>query len=71
VKDSLSNGGGGGVSNTELERRERQWMADKATLEEFYEVSAKNQCDAELQVRTNTVFKLDCQALLKAKYCHR
>ena len=40
----------GGASSSELERRERQWLAEKATLEEYYEVSARNQRDAEHQV---------------------
>jgi len=48
-----SNGAGG--NNAELERRERQWLAEKATLEEYYEVSARNQRDAELQARDSAV----------------
>jgi len=48
-----SNGGGGG--SAELDRRERQWLAEKATLEEYYEVSARNQRDAELQARDAAV----------------
>ena len=49
----MSTNGGAGSSggNGELERRERQWLAEKATLEEYYEVSARNQRDAELQAR--------------------
>ena len=51
VQESGVSSTGGGGSSAELERRERQWMAEKATLEEYYEVSARNQRDAELQVR--------------------
>jgi len=49
----VSSTGGAEVSSggAELERRERQWLAEKATLEEYYEVSARNQRDAELQAR--------------------
>jgi len=43
--------GGTSTGCGELERRERQWLAEKATLEEYYEVSARNQRDAELQAR--------------------
>jgi chromosome segregation ATPase len=34
------------VPRSELERRERQWEAEKATLEEFYESTARNQRDS-------------------------
>jgi len=48
---STNGGAGSSGGNGELERRERQWLAEKATLEEYYEVSARNQRDAELQAR--------------------
>jgi hypothetical protein len=43
------------VSRTELDRRERQWQAERATLEEFYEAAARTQSETASRLRDSAL----------------
>jgi len=38
-------------NSTELDRRERQWLAERATLEEYYESAARTQAETVSRLR--------------------
>jgi hypothetical protein len=43
------------VSRAELDRRERQWQAERATLEEFYEATARTQAETAARLRDSAL----------------
>ena len=40
-----------GVPRSEVDRRERQWQAERATLEEYYEAAARTQSETVSRLR--------------------
>jgi hypothetical protein len=43
------------VSRTELDRRERQWQAERATLEEYYESAARTQSETAARLKDSVL----------------